>query len=89
MIYYLKYRTSKGNVTHCFTLCSGREISHSSTSRSTQIERGKADISLSNLISTTAPMKTSDRPRQGMPFPRMTNATVHYNAHADKGVLGQ
>ena len=48
------------------------------------MERSKSEVSLPSLISTTTPMNTSDKPRQGKPVLRMKNATVHYNAKADK-----
>ena len=84
-IYYLEDWTATDKLRYLFIVCSGKEeIADSLTSRSTQGERSKTEISPPNLISATTHLKNI---YQGIPLPMKKNATFLYSAKADKVVI--
>ena len=87
-IYCLNYGMVRAKVEHLFTLCSGKgKTPNLSIRRSNGLREAKLRYLYPTLISTTAHMKTSDRPRQETSVPRMKDSPVHYDTKTDKAVI--
>ena len=83
MTWHFKHGTAIGKARHFLTLCSRRKkVPVPSINKLLQRDKYPADISLPQLVLTTAPVNTQHRRRQGTPVLVKKGLIVHHSTQS-------